>query len=68
MLCLSGFELYSRWVPLIDQEQFYAYREPIILIGSWRISSCKRIHQEPMGPWFHKFISLFEFSLVCGAG
>ena len=19
MLCLSGFELYSRWVPLIDQ-------------------------------------------------
>ena len=25
MLCLSGFELYSRWVPLRDQSEIYNY-------------------------------------------
>ena len=32
MLCLSGFELYSRWVPLID------YKEVIMLYNSEMIS------------------------------
>ena len=25
MLCLSGFELYSRWVPLIEELRFSEY-------------------------------------------
>ena len=29
MLCLSGFELYSRWVPLKAYEKFHNYNPPI---------------------------------------
>ena len=31
MLCLSGFKLYSRWVPLIYQQVFPMDQNPFIL-------------------------------------
>ena len=38
MLCLSGFELYSRWVPLFDL--FTLFRTDLIQSeASWKLSS-----------------------------
>ena len=38
MLCLSGFELYSRWVPLIS-DRLYPVVKLIDLIISYHISA-----------------------------
>ena len=34
MLCLSGFELYSRWVPLQDANEGVPTRERLFTLGS----------------------------------
>ena len=44
MLCLSGFELYSRWVPLISKNIMHHLEDNNILFanqhGFWKNHSC----------------------------
>ena len=38
MLCLSGFELYSRWEPLkIQEKRFLFQRFVMSIVGSYRV-------------------------------
>ena len=66
MLCLSGFELYSRWVPL-TYECYAVHR--VQALGASKLFCCHKYFRVPKLGLFYAFCGLFSlrasFDLRC---
>ena len=62
MLCLSGFELYSRWVPLISNLSaavLFFLRDTVDIVGRFYGNEWKVI---PF--WIHRFFSQWKILMI----